>query len=111
MAEHCVHVCLDPAYCAKCGRSVAEISGDQRSSRTLAPGGSVVRALRSGEREDMGAFLAFCRAEPMPTTPGGWLQREAEARERWPAIADLFDGWGVDAAATARAAARTPEAH
>jgi hypothetical protein len=52
----------------------------------------------------MAAFLAFCRAEPMPTTPEGWLQREAEARERWPAVADLFDGWGVDAAATARAA-------
>jgi hypothetical protein len=63
-----------------------------------------VRALRPGERESMAAFLAFCRAEPMPTTPEGWLQREAEARERWPDVADLFDGWGVDAAATARAA-------
>lgn len=67
-----------------------------------------VRALQPGEREAMCAFLAFCRAEPMPTTPDGWLEREAEARRRWPAVADLFDGWGVDAAATARAAqART----
>jgi hypothetical protein len=68
-----------------------------------------VRPLRPGEAEAMKEFLAFCRAEPLPTDPDGWLQREAEARRRWPAIADLFDGWGVDAAATARAAARTPE--
>lgn len=63
---------------------------------------TTVRALKAGEREEMAAFLAYCRAEPLPTKPEDWLAREAEARRRWPNIGELFDGWGVDVAATAR---------
>jgi len=37
MAEHCDHKFIDSNYCAKCGVSVAELSGDQRSSRTAPP--------------------------------------------------------------------------
>jgi hypothetical protein len=57
-----------------------------------------VRAPTAAERAELAAFLAFARAEPYPETPEGWIQREAEARRRWPAAAALFDGWGVDAA-------------
>jgi hypothetical protein len=59
---------------------------------------AVVRAPTVDEREALAAFLAFARAEPHPQTAAGWLEREAEARRRWPSVADLFDGWGSDAA-------------
>ena len=59
---------------------------------------TVVRAPTADERDELAAFLKFARAEPMPETPEGWLEREAEARRRWPGAAAMFDGWGADAA-------------
>jgi hypothetical protein len=37
MAERCDHKFVDTNYCLKCGALAAELSGDQRSSRTAAP--------------------------------------------------------------------------
>lgn len=68
-------------------------------------GGPKVRALRPEEREHWAAFLEFVRAEPYPKTAEGWIEREALARLRWPGISELFEGWGVDAAAAVRASA------
>lgn len=63
---------------------------------------AVVRAPTVAEQEELAAFLAFARAEPHPETWQGWLEREAEARRRWPSAAALFDGWGSDAAKAIR---------
>lgn len=58
---------------------------------------TVVREQRAEQRELMAAYVKFAQAEPYPETRAGWLAREAEARERWPSIAEMFSDWGVDA--------------
>lgn len=59
--------------------------------------GVKVRAVQPQDREQWRAYLDFAQAQPFPTTREEWNEREAEARRRWPSVAELFEGWGVDA--------------
>ena len=77
-------------------RSAVEASRVAAAARAAAAATPQVRAATPAERVLIAEFLAFCRAEPLPTDRAGWLEREAQARARWPEVADLFDGWGVD---------------
>lgn len=87
--ERTGHPChwVAPGFCSACAQ--AELPKVQAQMVK-------VRAMRSEEHEQMKQFLAFAQAEPYPETAEGWRARQAEARRRWPSVAELFDGWGVD---------------
>lgn len=54
--------------------------------------GSVrVRSLTPDEAEEMKAYLDFVQADPVPSTSAALEARMAEAAERWPRIAKMFE--------------------
>lgn len=116
MAENCDHKFVDTNYCVKCGRLAAELSGDQRSSRTLAPRSGAPRELDTPTRAELSderwRYLPQ-RALLVPPNAGPGADDLSAELDRWEqqrlARTDEIDKWLRELARRVRNGEVSPE--
>lgn len=86
MAERCDHKFVDTNYCLKCGALAAELSGDQRSSRT--------QATRVGHLRLANGELVTVELAPAVAVPAAYPHRRRRPHRRF-ACEPLRGGWVI----------------